>query len=192
MNPNRKGENNPNWGGGRIKSGPYILRHCPNHPNCDSNGYVMEHRLKMESHIGRLLDPKEVVHHEDNTGHHNQIKNLKLFKNNKEHHAYHKKIDPHYNKGMLGQRHSEETKEKMSNARKGEKNYFYGKQHTEETKRKISKANSGIKRTEEFKRSVSKRVSGKGNPIYGKKRSEETKRKISETLKKRHYFRNLK
>ena len=35
---------------------------------------------------------------------------------------------------------SEETKRKMSEAHKGEKNWFYGKHHTEETKRKMSEA----------------------------------------------------
>ena len=34
------------------------------------------------------------------------------------------------------------TRQRLSNAKKGEKNNFYGKHHTEEVKRKISKANS--------------------------------------------------
>ena len=41
---------------------------------------------------------------------------------------------------MKGFRHTEETKRKMSEARRGEKNYFYGKHHTEESKNKLSKA----------------------------------------------------
>lgn len=42
-----------------------------------------------------------------------------------------------------GMRHSEETKKKFSEDRKGCKNAFYGKHHTEETKRKNSIAHSG-------------------------------------------------
>ena len=50
-------------------------------------------------------------------------------------------IAPHgYNltTGGEGSTHSEETKRKMSESRKGEKNQMYGKEHSEETKRKMS------------------------------------------------------
>lgn len=36
--------------------------------------------------------------------------------------------------------HTEETKQKISEAHSGEKNYFYGKHHTEETKQKLREA----------------------------------------------------
>ncbi|NMJ87627.1 MAG: hypothetical protein EX285_07305 [Thaumarchaeota archaeon] len=42
-------------------------------------------------------------------------------------------------KHMLGKTRSEETRRKMSKARKGKNNSFYGKAHSEKTKRKISK-----------------------------------------------------
>lgn len=42
-----------------------------------------------------------------------------------------------------GRVQTEETRNKISNAVKGEKNPFYGKHHSEETKRKISEANKG-------------------------------------------------
>ena len=44
-----------------------------------------------------------------------------------------------------GKHHSEETKSKMSEAQKGEKNNFYGKHHSEETKSKMSEAQKGEK-----------------------------------------------
>ena len=46
--------------------------------------------------------------------------------------------------GMTGYTHSEETKKKMSDARKGKKSNMYGKHHTEETRRKISEAKKGV------------------------------------------------
>ena len=62
-------------------------------------------------------------------------------------------------------KHSEETKRKMSKARIGENNYWYGKHHSEETKRKMSEA-----------------LSGEKNPNFGKHLSEEHKKKISESM----------
>lgn len=48
---------------------------------------------------------------------------------------------------FLGKTHSNNTKQKMSESHKGNKNPFYGKHHSEETKRKICehhKSNKGI------------------------------------------------
>jgi len=67
----------------------------------------------------------------------------------------------------VGRKASDETKQKMSDARTGENNYFFGKHHTEESKNKISESKKG------------------GVGFWsGKTRSEETKKKISETNKK--------
>jgi len=46
-------------------------------------------------------------------------------------------------KGMLGKKHSKETKSKISKANKGKINYYWlGRNHKEETKRKIGEKNS--------------------------------------------------
>jgi group I intron endonuclease len=50
---------------------------------------------------------------------------------------------------------SEETRLKMSESKKGDKNIFYGKKHSEETKEKISNSHKGKKHTEEHRRKVS-------------------------------------
>lgn len=88
-----KREKNPNWGGGKYKDkDSYILVLCPTHPYCDSKGYVREHRLKVEAHIGRVLLPTEIVHHiGDKTD--NRIENLMLFSNQSEHIKYHRRLN---------------------------------------------------------------------------------------------------
>lgn len=45
-----------------------------------------------------------------------------------------------------------------------EENPFYGKHHSEETKEKLSKLRSGEKKPDDFKTKISKAVSGKNNP----------------------------
>ena len=46
-----------------------------------------------------------------------------------------------------GSKHTEETRRKMSEAKNGKKNPFYGKYHSEETKRKMSEAQKGRKKS---------------------------------------------
>ncbi len=58
-----------------------------------------------------------------------------------------------WNKGQKNV-YSDETKQKMSEAKRGEKHFFYGKHHTEETKKKISEANKG-NHSEEHKKRIS-------------------------------------
>jgi len=87
------GKNNPNWKGGiYIDHDGYIHIYSPQHPNKDKRGYVKEHRLKMEKHLGRYLTKEEIVHHKDSIVNNNNISNLKLFKNVSEHIKYHRNI----------------------------------------------------------------------------------------------------
>ena len=81
--------------------------------------------------------------------------------------------------GMLGKKHTKETRQKMSlskkgipktaeqnrknsEAHKGKNNPFYGKTHTIESKRKISEASTG-----------------ENNGMFGRKHSDEAKHKVS-------------
>jgi uncharacterized protein (DUF1330 family) len=80
------GENHPMWKGGRtINSQGYSMILLRKHPYCESNGYVREHRLVMEKHLGRYLLPTEDVHHINGNRTDNRIENLELITNRSEH-----------------------------------------------------------------------------------------------------------
>lgn len=83
---------NPAWRGGRkIRKDGYVLVMAPEgHPypiNSGKNktGYILEHRLIMEQHLGRYLEPTEVVHHIDGNPTNNNVDNLQLFSSQNEH-----------------------------------------------------------------------------------------------------------
>jgi hypothetical protein len=67
-------------------------------------------------------------------------------------------------------KHSEETKQKMSDSTKGEKHPMYGKTHAEETKEKISES-----------------LRDEKNPMYGKTHAEGTKQHIRESKRGKTY-----
>lgn len=77
---------NAAWQGGVVidKNG-YVLVHAPQHPNARDNGKVLEHRLVMESVLGRYLEPNEVVHHKDGNKRNNDPSNLEVYKSNAAH-----------------------------------------------------------------------------------------------------------
>ena len=62
--------------------------YSPMHPKANKKGYVYEHRLIMENHIGRFLTDSEVVHHKDSNRSNNTIDNLELLTIS-EHHRLH-------------------------------------------------------------------------------------------------------
>ena len=87
--------------------------------------------------------------------------------------------------GNLGTKRSSETKARMSEAQRGNKNNFnnfgenaphYGKLHNEETKKMMAEAHLGIYQTLE----TLQKISGENNHFYGKHHNEETKQKLRE------------
>jgi hypothetical protein len=87
----RTGSANPNWHGGRkVRKDGYVLVVAPKdhpYPADASSGmaYILEHRLIMEQHLGRYLEPAEVVHHIDENPSNNAIDNLRLYSSQADH-----------------------------------------------------------------------------------------------------------
>lgn len=77
LSANYQGANNPKWKGGRNKNRHgYVQIWAPDHPNANSGGYVQEHRLVVETALGRHLKGTENVHHFDEVKDNNAKGNL--------------------------------------------------------------------------------------------------------------------
>lgn len=74
----------------------YIAVYFPDHPQSNSEGYIMEHDLVMECIIGRHLKSEECVHHINFIRHDNRKENLRLMTKS-EHMSLHSKLR-HFNK----------------------------------------------------------------------------------------------
>ena len=84
------GADNANWRGGRVVNADGYVRVWVGRDNVPEsfNGYVLEHRLVMQEHLGRPLEPHEVVHHINGVKTANRIENLTLMSDteHKKHH----------------------------------------------------------------------------------------------------------
>lgn len=74
----------------KVRKDGYVLVRAPDghpYPADSSSGtpYILEHRLVMEQHLGRYLDPAEVVHHIDANPSNNAIENLRLHRSQSDH-----------------------------------------------------------------------------------------------------------
>ena len=76
---------------------------------------------------------------------------------------------------------SEETKQKMSEAQRGDKNHNYGKTSSDETKQKLSEVRLGIPKSDGHRRKISEAMRGEKHYMYGKIPSDETKQKMSKS-----------
>lgn len=74
----------------------YILIYKPDWPSSGGRegpwkGYVFEHRYAMESTLGRMLKRSEIIHHLDGDKENNELSNLLLCKDAREHERIHQK-----------------------------------------------------------------------------------------------------
>lgn len=70
------GENSSQYKGYVSRRNGYILRFVPEHPYANSRGYIAEHRLVVEKHLGFILPKGFVVHHINGIKDDNRIENL--------------------------------------------------------------------------------------------------------------------
>lgn len=92
--PHFRGPKHYHWKGGRnIDKDGYIQIYKPEHPFAGPSGYVLEHRLVMEQHIGRYLERHEIVHHKNRNRQDNRIENLELISSLSEHRKLHGEED---------------------------------------------------------------------------------------------------
>jgi hypothetical protein len=84
------GEGNYHWKGGRtLNQDGYVLISFPSHPRAGKNGYVLEHIVVMEKHLGRYLKDGETIHHKNEIKTDNRINNLKLYPTKAAHTSHH-------------------------------------------------------------------------------------------------------
>lgn len=89
----RLGKKNPRWCGNKRKSYQgYILIRKPKHPFSDCCGWVREHRLIMEKHLGKILERDQNIHHINGIKDDNRLENLVVCSNSSHHSIYHKNI----------------------------------------------------------------------------------------------------
>lgn len=81
-NKGKVGAQTNNWRGGQYKHSGYILIWLsPDDfffPMTQCDGHVLEHRLVMARHLGRCLQPWEVVHHKNGVKDDNRLENLQI------------------------------------------------------------------------------------------------------------------
>ena len=86
LNPNRQmREKSSNWKGGRIKDREYIYIKDRNHPFCNKQGYIAEHRLIIEKILNRYLHREEIPHHINKIHSDNRPENLMAFSTHSAH-----------------------------------------------------------------------------------------------------------
>jgi len=103
------GSKNYFWKGGRKHNNGYIKIHMPNHPYCDKDGYIYEHRLVLEKKFSRYLLPKERPHHINGDKKDNRLENLVLYAGNGRHmlNAGHIGRDPITGRFISGREHND-------------------------------------------------------------------------------------
>lgn len=88
----------------RGSAGGHVLEKALNHPQA-KRGFVPQHRLRVEEHIGRFLLQTEVIHHINCVEDDNRIENLHVCSSISDHNMAHASllecVDPLLRRGLL-------------------------------------------------------------------------------------------
>lgn len=84
---------------------------------------------------------------------------------------------------MYGKKHTEDSRKKISDALSGEGHPLYGKHHPISTIEKMSKTKTGKVCSAEHKAHIGDSKRGENNPWFGKTRPQETRKRMSEAQK---------
>lgn len=94
----------------------YWAIYKPDHPNAHKQGYILEHRYVMSTHLGRPLTRKEVVHHINHIITDNRIENLELCASSGQHiKKHHPEVAEKQRKLSAGKHFSTESEFKKGN-----------------------------------------------------------------------------
>lgn len=74
----------------KIRTDGYVSVYCPDHPTASKDGYVLKHRIVIETHLGHAVPNGYIVHHKNGKKDDNRLENLELMKRG-EHTAFHTK-----------------------------------------------------------------------------------------------------
>jgi hypothetical protein len=79
----------------KLSNDGYVWLYLPKYEGSKNDkryyGRIYEHRYVVEQHLGRILSPKEQIHHLDGVKNNNNIENLVLCANVREHTRLHQK-----------------------------------------------------------------------------------------------------